>query len=72
MEQYFVESFRNSWKIKFEGSYVGIFPTREAAIGWAIKRAHNANARGERASVLTRGYNGLLRVEWTSPEGKTD
>lgn len=72
MEQYFVESFRNSWKIKYEGSHVGIFPTREAAIGWAIKRAHNANARGERASVLTRGCNGLVRVEWTSPEGKTD
>lgn len=66
MDQYFVEFVRNTWRIKYDGSYVGIFPTKEAAIRWAVKRAHNAKARGDQASVLSWECRGRLRVEWTN------
>jgi hypothetical protein len=68
MDQYFVECDRTAWKIKYEGSYVGIFPTKEMAVNWAIERAHNALARGDRALVLSQGEDQAFRVEWASDE----
>ncbi|HXG79488.1 MAG TPA: hypothetical protein VNJ31_09155 [Methyloceanibacter sp.] len=64
MDQYLVERDRAVWKIRYDGSYVAIFPTKETAIGWAIEQAHNALARGVRACVLSRADDQTLRTEW--------
>jgi len=66
MDQYFVERDRSVWKIRYDGSYVGIFPTKETAISWAIERAHNAVARGGRACVFSQADDETLRTEWAS------
>jgi hypothetical protein len=66
MDQYFVESHRGTWKIKYEGSYIGVFPTKAKATQRAIDRAHNALARSVEARVLVQGEDREFRVEWTN------
>jgi hypothetical protein len=66
MEQYFVEFDRDTWKVKYEGSYIAVLPTEDMAIRWAMDHAHNALARSVEARVLVRDENGEFRVEWTN------
>jgi hypothetical protein len=66
MDQYIVEQDGAAWKIRYDGSYVGIFPSKEAAIAWAIERARNALARGGRACVLSQSEGCALCMEWAS------
>jgi len=66
MDQFFVERDRGIWKIRHDDSHVGIFPTKEMAINWAIERAQNALARGETACVLSQGADHVFRTEWAS------
>jgi hypothetical protein len=62
----FVECHLGVWKIKYEGSYIGVLPTKALAIKWAIDRAHNASARSVEARVLVQDEAGEFRVEWTN------
>jgi hypothetical protein len=64
MEQYFVEFSGGDWKVRYEGSYVGAFPSQTAATHWAIDRAHNAEARSVRALVLIQDEQGGFRTHW--------
>lgn len=66
MDQYFVECHRGTWKIKYEGSYIGVLPTKALAIQWAVDRAHNAIARSVEARVLVQDKAGMFRIEWTN------
>jgi hypothetical protein len=69
MDQYLVESHRGTWKIKYEGSYIAVLPTRATAIRWAIDRAQNARARSVEARVLVQDEDRVFRVEWTNSRG---
>lgn len=69
MDQYFVESHRGSWHIKYEGSYIAALPTKALAIRWAVDRAHNAQARSVEARVLVQDEDGVFQIEWTNSGG---
>jgi hypothetical protein len=69
MDQFFVESHRGTWKIKYEGSYIAVLPTRAMAIRWAIDRAQNAQARSVEARVLVQDEERVFRIEWTNSRG---
>jgi hypothetical protein len=66
MEQYLVECHGDAWKVRYEGSHIGIFPSKAAAITWAIQKAHNSLARSVEARVLAEDEKGAFFVVWTS------
>jgi hypothetical protein len=67
MEQYVVERDGETWRVKFEGSYVAALPSKEDAIRWAIARAHNAEARFTVARVVLRDEGGSRAVWANAP-----
>ena len=66
MDQYLVERHGDSWKVKYEGSYIGIFPAEALATRWAVDLAHNAKARFVEARVLVQDENRVFRIAWTN------
>ena len=63
------QSHRGTWKIKYEGSYIAVVPTRAMAIRWAIDRAQNARARSVETRVLVQDEERVFRIEWTNSRG---
>jgi len=50
--EYSVELYRGEWRLRFGRDLSGAFPSKEAALGAAVKAAHLARAEGYRARVV--------------------
>lgn len=62
---YYVVLHQNEWKISFNGTHYGPYPSQAAAIQTAVAAAHSSGEKGHDAQVLIQGVNNQFRTEWT-------